>query len=273
MDINAYLERIGVPATSPAPSLAALRQLHRQHVLSVPFESLSIHSGEKILLDPALLYEKIVERRRGGFCCENNGLFLWVLRVLGYKPRILSARVQNKTTGAYGPPYDHMVLTVELEGRRWLCDVGFGEGIRTPFPLESGWEEEQDGCRLRLRVEKDEWFLEKKEGDGWRSLYKFTLQERRFEEFQGMCDYHQTSPSSLFFCKSLCSLQLPRGRVTYLGRRLITTHIQADGSAVKTTRELTDEEIPAVLRDTFGVVLSGKLVPKDDDILPPPLSA
>ncbi|KAM8962488.1 arylamine N-acetyltransferase 2-like [Pelodytes ibericus] len=266
MDIKAYLQRVGIAATT-VPSLVALSKLHSQHLLSIPFESLSIHCGEKIILDPALLYEKIVVKRRGGFCYENNGLFLWVLQVLGYNPRVLSARVKNPVTQVFGPPYDHMILTVELEGRRWLCDVGYGEGIKKPFPIEAGWEEDQDGRRLRIREEQEEWFLEVKEDEGWKILYKFTLKECHFEDFKSMCEYQQTSPNSIFYNKSFCSLQLAHGRVTYMGNRLIHTDYTAGGGQVKTTQHVTDEEIPDVLRDTFGIVLSNKLIPKDEEIV------
>ncbi|KAM4698393.1 arylamine N-acetyltransferase, pineal gland isozyme NAT-3-like [Rhinophrynus dorsalis] len=269
MDLNAYLHRVGMNFPSP-PSLEALRTLHRQHLLSVPFESLSIHSGEKIILDPALQYGKIVVRRRGGFCCENNGLFLWVLQELGYRPQVLSARVRNSITGIYGPPYDHMLLTVELDEQRWLCDVGFGEGLLYPIPLKAGWEEEQENGTFRLRVEADDWYLERKEDGDWRGLYVFTLEERKFEEFRGMCEYHQTSPSSPFFCKSFCSLLLPGGRLTYMGHKLISTKYTEGGGSVKTTQDLTEDQIPELLREKFGIVLSGKLIPKDEDILPPP---
>ncbi|XP_040295916.1 uncharacterized protein LOC121007781 [Bufo bufo] len=268
MDMKAYLQRVSLTDTAP-PSLSALRELHRHHVHSVPTESLSIHSGEKIILDIPWIYNKIVVRRRGGFCYENNGLFLWVLQQLGYKTQVLSANVRNIFIGIYGPPFDHMILTVELEGRRWLCDVGYGEGIVEPFPLEDGWEEEQDSGVYRLRVEGDEWYMERKEEEIWRSLFKFTLEEKKFEDFQEMCEYHQTSPSSVFVRKSFCSLQLPRARLTYMGRRLISTQYTKGGGSVKTTQELTEEEIPSLLNDKFGIVLNGKLIPKDENIVIP----
>ncbi|CAN2390717.1 Belongs to the arylamine N-acetyltransferase family [Pristimantis euphronides] len=266
MDLKAYLQRVNLTDCAP-PSISALRELHRHHVHSVPTESLSIHSGEKIIFDLSWIYDKIVVRRRGGFCYENNGLFLWVLQQLGYQPKVLSSRVRNHITGIYGPPFDYMILTVELEGRRWLCDVGYGEGIIDPFPLEPGWEEEQDSGVYRLRVEGDVWYMERKEEQLWRSLFKFTLEERTFEDFREMCEYQQTSPGTIFVQKSFCSLQLPRARLTYMGRRLISTEYTKGGGSVKTTRELTEEEIPSLLRDKFGIVLSGKLIPKDEDIV------
>ncbi|KAG9466151.1 hypothetical protein GDO78_017136, partial [Eleutherodactylus coqui] len=267
MDLKAYLQRVNLMDCAP-PCLSALRELHRHHVHSIPTESLSIHSGEKIILDIPWIYNKIVVRRGGGFCFENNGLYLWVLQQLGYETKVLSSRVRDPITGIYGPP-SHMLLTVELEERRWLCDVGYGEGIIEPFLLEAEWEEEQDSGVYRLRVEGDKWFMERKEEEIWRTLYKFTLEERTFEDFWEMCEYHQSSPCSIFFQKSFCSLQLPRARLTYIGRWLISTEYTKGGGSVKTTRELTEEEIPSLLRDKFGIVLSGKLVPKDEDIVIP----
>uniref|UniRef100_A0A8C5PKG9 arylamine N-acetyltransferase n=1 Tax=Leptobrachium leishanense TaxID=445787 RepID=A0A8C5PKG9_9ANUR len=264
MDVSAYLNRIGI-ATTSAPSLNALRELHRRHLLSVPFENLSMHSGEKIILDLDLVYDKIVVKRRGGLCYESNGIFFWVLKVLGYRPCLLSATVWNRFTGEFGPP-SHMLLTVELEGKRWLCDVGYGEGIREPLPIESEWEEKQENGTFRLREDQGLWSLEVKEDSRWASLYKFTLEERQYEDFSWACEYHQTSPSSIFFCKSICSLQLLRGRVTYIGNRLISTELTEDGRTAKTTQVLTEEEIPALLRDRFGIVLNRKLVPKDDEV-------
>ncbi|XP_063788574.1 arylamine N-acetyltransferase, pineal gland isozyme NAT-3-like [Pseudophryne corroboree] len=274
MDLNLYLQRIGITELKPdfsTPSLSALRELHRRHLFSVPFESLSMHIGEKIILDTLWIYQKIVLRKRGGFCFENNGLFLWVLQELGYQPLVLSAKAMNPFTCVFGPPFDHMILSVELEGRRWLCDVGFGDGILDPFPVEAGWEEEQDSGVFRVRVEAGEWHLERKEdNDQWRSLYKFTLEERRFEDFREMGDFLQTSPRSLFVCKSLCSLKLPDGRLTYIGRKLISTEYIKGGGSVKTTEELSDEEIPDLLREKFGIVLNAIFVPKDEMLAPPP---
>ncbi|XP_056391737.1 arylamine N-acetyltransferase, pineal gland isozyme NAT-10-like [Hyla sarda] len=270
MDLKAYLQRVNLRHCAPS-SFSSLREIHRHHVHSVPIESLSMHSGEKIILDFSWIYEKIVVRRRGGFCYENNGLFLWVLQQLGYHPKVLAARVLDPKLGIYGPPFDHILMTVELEGRIWLCDVGFGEGIIEPIPLEDGWEEEQDNNVFRLRVEGDEWYLERKEEEVWRILFKFTLEEWTLDDFREMCEYHQTSPCSFFFQKSFCSLQLPCARLTYIGHRLISTKYTKGGGSVKTTQELTEEEIPGLLRDKFGIVLSGKLILKDEDMVMPTL--
>ncbi|CAN0016307.1 unnamed protein product [Lampetra fluviatilis] len=315
MDVGAYLERIRFVG-STAPSAASLRALHRAHVLSVPFESLSIHCGEPITLDLEKIYRKIVKERRGGFCYENNGLFSWLLRQLGFQVTLCSARVRNSVTHRYGPPFDHLIILVTLgatDGQekcpsalpsgerqleRFVVDVGFGNGMREPLEMESGRKSEQESGTFRLRSDcpagwwnLEEASVEEAGGDGmdrlvdnqpsdvedhqgWRVLYKFEAKPREFLDFSDMCQYHQTSPCSVFVCKSLCALHTPQGWVTYMGRHLTsTTVIPARDHRVrrksKAVRELSDEEIPIVLRDLFGVVLKHPLVPKDEAIIPP----
>ena len=113
MEVKAYLERIGYRGPL-APTADTLRRLHVAHLLTVPFENLSIHAGERIVLDDVSLFDKLVTRRRGGFCYELNGLFAALLRELGFQVEMLSARVANRE-GVFGPEFDHMALLVKLE--------------------------------------------------------------------------------------------------------------------------------------------------------------
>ncbi|XP_066542614.1 arylamine N-acetyltransferase, pineal gland isozyme NAT-3-like [Hoplias malabaricus] len=281
MDVEKYLTRIGCSFPC-SPNLATLKLLHLQHLFTVPFENLSIHMGDKVHLDLPLLYEKIVLKRRGGFCFENNGLFSWLLSKLGFDVHILSAQVKNRFTKAYGPPFDHFIMLVNLNGHRWLCDVGFGSGFQLPLSLETDQPQKQSHGVYRLRTEDNVIFMEvlldndcvkiTKEDTAWNALYKFTLTPCQRDDFRAMCDYHQSSISSIFFCKSLCSLLLPNGRVTIIGRKLIITSLSAEeGQPEKTETDLTDEEITELLRDKFGIVLPSPFTPKDVDIVPPPV--
>ncbi|KAM7369983.1 hypothetical protein PAMP_011270 [Pampus punctatissimus] len=278
MDVDKYLSRIGFVGTVE-PSLEALRSVHTCHLLSVPFEDLTVHSGGRVQLDIPLLYDKIVNRRRGGFCYENNSLFSWLLVKLGFQVTLLSGQVKNLKTGCYGPPFDHLILMVSLEGRRWLCDVGFGApGFSLPLSLETSGPQEQ-GHRV-YRIRKDmglhflEWQQEENRGaDGdWREIYKFTLEPRCLEDFAEMCQYHQSSPCSIFFCKSLCTILKPGGRLTYIGHKLIniTFPTEGTGGVIETTTiELKEDEISGVLAEEFGIVLNCPLIPKDETITPP----
>src|SRR3982074_1424202 len=106
MDIQAYLQRIDYNGPDDLNG-ETLRLLHLAHLRTVPFENLSIHAGERIILDDSALFGKIVGRRRGGFCYELNGLFAALLRALGFEVAMLSAQVAN-ARGEFGPDFDHM---------------------------------------------------------------------------------------------------------------------------------------------------------------------
>src|SRR5262245_26694734 len=133
MDIEAYLKRIDYRGAR-TPTAETLRALHVAHLRTVPFENLSIHTGEPIVLEDEALFVKIVERRRGGFCYEANGLFAALLRALGFNVTMLSAGVANPEEG-FGPDFDHMALMVTLD-ERWLVDVGFGDSFREPLLID-----------------------------------------------------------------------------------------------------------------------------------------
>jgi len=94
MNIEAYLKRINYHG-SLAPNVETLRDLQVAHLLAVPFENLSIHRKEPIVLETEALFGKIVERRRGGFCYEANGLFAALLSNLGFEVKIAGSRSCN----------------------------------------------------------------------------------------------------------------------------------------------------------------------------------
>jgi len=256
MDVTAYLQRIDCQR-EVAATAETLRQLQFAHLTAVPFENLSIHMNEPIVVEPAALFDKIVRRWRGGFCYEANGLFAALLRALGFQVTLLSAEVANGE-GIFGPPFDHMALLVELE-ERWLVDVGFGDAFLWPLRLDERAVQVQGRRAYRLLSDADELILQQRDQqhDGpesdWMPQYRFTLQAYDYPDYAAMCHYHQTSPDSPFTQRRVCSRAMADGgRLTLRDRRLITT--APDGS--KTERELRDEgEYTAVLQQQFGIVL------------------
>ncbi len=247
MDVAAYLERLHYCGPL-APTAETLRALHLAHHLAVPFENLDIHLGRPIILDDACFYDKIVGRRRGGFCYELNGLFAALLRELGYDVTLLSARVMT-ADGGFTPEFDHLVLLVKLE-ERWLADVGFGESFREPLRLDDPGEQRQSLGTYRLVREGADWAM-REIGPAGEMVdgYQFTLQPRRLANFVEMCHYHQTSPQSHFKQKRICSLATPEGRVSLSDMRLIVT---ANGQCGE--RELSGPaEYAAALREHFGI--------------------
>src|SRR6266700_1592257 len=134
--LDAYLERIRYNGPL-SPSVETLSRLHHAQVMSIPFEDLNVFLGWPIQIDPTSLVTKLVEKRRGGYCYELNGLFLMVLQHLGFTVTPLAARVFHGETLSQK---SHRLTLVEIEGMRWLADVGFGGNslIETiPFELES----------------------------------------------------------------------------------------------------------------------------------------
>jgi N-hydroxyarylamine O-acetyltransferase len=253
LNTNTYLKRINYHG-SLAPTLETLRQLQRSHLLTVPFENLSIHAHEPIILEDEALFTKIVEKRRGGFCYEANGLFAALLRALGFHVAMLSAEVAN-AAGEFGPSFDHMTLLVSLD-QRWLVDVGFGDSFLEPLLLDEPGEQLQ-GHRAYRIVSDGKVFtlLQREEQEEWTAQYRFTLQSYSYADYAEMCRYHQTSPQSHLTQARLCSRATEEGRITLSGMRLITTS-KNSGQQTRQERTLTNEaEYAAILRDHFGVVL------------------
>lgn len=249
-DLTAYLKRIAYDGPL-APTLETLRLLHRAHMLTVPFENLSIHIREEILLDDRALFRKIVERRRGGFCYELNGLFAFLLRALGFDVVKLSAGVASEE-GGFDPDFDHMALMVRLEDR-WLADVGFGDSFLEPLRLDERAEQLQDGIGYRIDSEADRLILLRREGELWKPQYRFSLTPYESPDFEEMCRYHQTSPLSPFTRKRVCTRPTSDGRITLSNLRFITT--SKDG---RDERELSsEEECLVILREHFGIDIEG----------------
>jgi N-hydroxyarylamine O-acetyltransferase len=249
MDINAYLERIHYGG-SLLPTIESLRDLQLSHLLSVPFENLSIHAKEPILLQESSLFGKIVLRRRGGFCYELNGLFAMLLDQLGFRVTMLSAGVA-RSEGGFGPDFDHMTLMVCLEDR-WLVDVGFGDSFRQPLMIDRRDVQEQ-GERSYQIIEGGE-YLQLKEcdkGGEWKGQYRFTLRPNELEDYKEMCHYHQTSPESTFTRRRVCTMARREGRVTLSDMRMIET-----GRSERREREMSDDkEYAAVLEREFGIIM------------------
>jgi N-hydroxyarylamine O-acetyltransferase len=227
-----------------------LRGLHRAHLLAVPFENLDIVCGTPIVLDEGRLFDKIVRRRRGGFCYELNGLFAALLRALGYDVTMLSAQVHQGD--GFGPDFDHLTLLVSgghLPGP-YLADVGFGECFREPVPLVDGAEREDGPRSYRLRRGDRAWQLDEREaGEEWQPAYQFALQPRQWADFEPMCQYHQTSPESHFTRGRIYSLATPEGRLSLTEKKLTVTR-----GEVKEERALeTESAWWEAMREVFGV--------------------
>lgn len=250
---EAYLRRIDA-ARPASPGADALRSLHLSHLRSVPFENLSIHLGEEIVLAEQPLLDKIVGARRGGFCYELNGAFAALLGALGYDVELLAAR-------GFGPeglgiPYDHLALRVRLPGATWLADVGFGRHSHYPLRLDSRAEQPDPGGVFRVEETPDGDLDVLRDGS---VQYRLEQRPRTLTDFEAGCWWHRTSPRSPFVRSLICSRLTETGRVTLSGRTLVTTG--PDGT--RDSRELTGSEVLPAYRSHFGITLDREPVLPD----------
>jgi N-hydroxyarylamine O-acetyltransferase len=253
MDVPTYLARIRY--TDPIQlDHQTLRNLQKNHMLAVPFENLDIGLGRPILLDEAALWDKIINRRRGGFCYELNGLFAWLLNQIGFEVTYLNARV-FKEDGTLGIGFDHLALLVRAPGqaKHWLADVGFGDSFTEPLSFQQGGDQVQGLHAYKLEQIDDGYIAWRRNYSGlWERLYFFDLQPRKFpDDYQAGCHYHQTSPKSTFTQGSVISIATSNGRITLERMRLILTQ-----NGVRQEKTVADEnEYHALLKHYFGVVI------------------
>ncbi|RPK51403.1 Arylamine N-acetyltransferase [Streptomyces sp. ADI92-24] len=255
--VDSYLARIG--ATRPdRPDAAALRELQLRHLTAVPFENLSIHLGEDIVLEEQTLLDKIVAGRRGGFCYELNGAFAALLRELGFEVALLQARVHGDD-GKLGIPYDHLALRVGTDDGTgpWLADVGFGDHAQHPLALDDRTDQEDPRGTFRIRRAPAE---AAEDGEDYGDVevlrdgapqFRLDPRPRALADFRAGAWYHRTSPDSGFTRAPVCSRFTAAGRITLSGRKLVTTV----GAERHETPLGSDDEVLAAYHEHFGLRL------------------
>jgi N-hydroxyarylamine O-acetyltransferase len=253
VDLQLYLRRISY-AGPIKPDVQTLQGLHVAHMRNVPFENLNIGLKRPIRLTKEALWEKIVVRKRGGFCYELNGLFGWLLEQVGFEVTYLNARVYNRQ-GGLGIDFDHLALLVHIPHQpgRWLADVGFGDSFQEPLSFDETGEQVQGLRSYRLEPEPDGFVTWQKNYDGtWVRHYFFDLQGHKFpEEYEAGCWYHQTSPQSSFTRGNIISRARPDGRVSLEdGRLILTKHGQRAETKIG-----SKEEYDRLLKQYFDMTL------------------
>lgn len=246
MNLQTYLDRIQYQGPR-TPTLDVLDALHLAHATHIPFENLDVLAGTGIPLDLPSLEDKLVRRRRGGYCFEQNLLFLAALEEFGFRVTPLAARVRFRSQSLNSRT--HMVLLVEVDGERLLADVGFGgEGLLKSVPFAAGRETPHYAWTYRIVEEPPQWVLQSKHADGWLDMYSFTLDRQEFVDYELANYWMATHPDSIF--RQMLTVQLPSPDVRYLLRN--DTFIMDRGGNA-TSRVVGDEEIAPLLRETFGI--------------------
>jgi arylamine N-acetyltransferase len=257
LDLGAYFDRINYRG-SAEPNLDVLQDLMTAHTGSIPFENLDPLMGAPVDdLSPQALTDKLVHRRRGGYCYEQNGLMGYVLAEIGFRVRRLAGRVvwmlpPDAPLGAQ----THTVLAVTFPGSQgsFLVDVGFGgQTLTSPIRLQTGNAQQTTHEPYRLKDRGDALVLQALIRDEWQSLYIFGTQTVPQVDLRVGSWYVSTHPSSIFVTGLMVALTTEDARYNLAGRTL-TIH-RAEGS-----EKIRLEDAAAVLdvlSERFGIDIAG----------------
>ena len=246
MNLDAYLARVGYGGSLEL-TFDTLRDLHRAHLLTIPYENLDIHLHRTLPLDEHYFFDKLVAQRRGGWCFEMNGLFAWALRELGFGVTLLGAKV-DRAAGKLMPKPDHLALLVEADGL-YLADVGFGDGLLEPVPLSVG-RYRQSFLDYELRRSGEAWHFCNQSYGAARG-FSFDTEPRKLADFSEMCRALQTSPQSGFVRVTVCQRFYTDGYSVLRGATLF--EVTAVGVRERVLKNAADFD--AVLRERFGLEL------------------
>lgn len=248
-NLTDYFRRINYTGDASGDT-ATLHAIMRHQLFSVPFENLDVQAGKIVSLVPEEITEKILHQARGGYCYEVNGLFAMALEALGIRYRFVAARPMFYPARR---PKTHMAVVAEVDGRQWLCDLGFGSyGIRAPLALDvldSDIEQDFDTFRL-TRDANGEYLLQASVEGEWCNQYGFDLTPQEWIDFVPANYLNSTHPDAIFVQKLLIVQHRPDGRLILLGDMMKT--ITAKGVE---KRQLTEDNITDVLKNAFSLTL------------------
>lgn len=250
-EVRAYLDRIGFEGPLDGGT-KLLAELQERHLHTVPYENLDILRRKPLSLEIDALLDKIVVRRRGGYCFELNALFGWLLQELGYSVTNYFARFWRDEPNP-PPKRRHQVLKVGVDDAFYLCDVGVGGIVpRKPIRMEEGLVQQQGDETYRLERDSDfGWMLcELKQGE-WKRIYSFTEEPQLPKDYTMATYWCENAPDSIFRHNPMVAIRTREGRNTIAGRefRIFT----AEG--VHAFTPPTDREYNEALRTYFGIIL------------------
>ncbi|XP_069073650.1 arylamine N-acetyltransferase, pineal gland isozyme NAT-10-like isoform X2 [Pleurodeles waltl] len=281
MNLEDYFSRIHFKGSPVKCTFQNVMEIFQHHIRAVPFENLSIHCEEVIQVNIDAVYNKIVRKRRGGWCIEQNHLLYWVLKTMGYEVTMHEGNVYHPLQAIYSDRPSHLILKVVVEGKTYIVDAGFGASYQMWEPMEliSGKDQPQIPGIFRLTEVNGFWYFEKikrkqhipdeqfsssdlLDNATHKQVYRFTLLERTIEDFIPVNTFLQISPDSLFKKKSICTLQLTDGVRSLVGWTLTEMRYNyKDNMDLVEFTTFNDEDVEMVLRDKFNLTLEKRFVP------------
>ena len=245
--LQEYFDRIGYRNKAGA-SLDTVTELMRRQLFTVPFENLDVQAGRVVSIVPEDIVDKIVGRKRGGYCFEVNGLFAMALAALGIPYRFVAARPMIYKERK---PKTHMAIVARVDGADWLCDLGFGSyGIRAPLRMDVlETQIRQDYDSFMLSKANDVYVVKALIEGAWADQFGFDLTPHEWVDFAPANHFCSTHPDAIFVKKLLVILYNPKGRDILFGDTLKSVK---EGRSEKCV--IRPEEREEILRNRFGLV-------------------
>ncbi|HEY9675182.1 MAG TPA: arylamine N-acetyltransferase [Waterburya sp.] len=252
IDLDAYFQRIGYSGDR-TPTLRTLQSIHQHHAEAIAFENLNPFLKQSVPLDLKSLQQKLIYEGRGGYCFEQNLLFRSVLIAVGFQVTNLAARVLFNLPEGRITPRSHMLLQVDIDGEKYIADVGFGGlTLTAPLSLTPDIEQSTPHEPFRLIATDHTYIMQAYIAQEWKSLYRFDLQEQQLPDYEVSNWYVSTHPNSLFVTTLIAAR--PDSDCRYaLRNNQLTTHY-LDG---RTERRVlsTVTELRTALEDVFRLHL------------------
>ncbi len=246
--LKKYFERTNYNSEINA-HISTVSEIMRCQLFSVPFENLDVQAGKIVSLVPEEIVEKILVRNRGGYCYEVNGLFAMALAELGVPYIFVAARPMIYPVRR---PKTHMAIVAEVDGEKWLIDLGFGSNsIRKPMRLDvTDVEVQQDADRFMLsKTDESKYRLKAFVEGEWVNQYEFDLYPQEWIDFVPANHLNSTHPDTIFVKKLIVVLQNPTGKVVLMGDTLKTV-----SNGITTKEFVSPENRSAILSTHFGLV-------------------
>ncbi len=218
-EISSYLSRIKIDDCNP--NLEGLAKLQDNHMENISFENLDIVVGRKIALNYQHLFEKVMIKKRGGYCFELNTLYAELLKALGFSPKPVLGRVWLSNPKLM-PPRNHLAHLVDLEGKTYITDVGFG-GLISRVPLDinvSSPVNDKDGMIRVVNIADHQFMIQRQTEKGWMNLYSFENVEISTEDISISNYYMSTHPNSHFFFHKFVGRNTPDGRIALFNNKI-----------------------------------------------------
>ncbi len=218
-EISQYLSRLKLDDCNP--TLAGLTDLQEHHMENIPFENLDIIVGRTIALDYEHLFEKVITKKRGGYCFELNTLYGELLRSLGFAPKAVLGRVwlsNPKRT----PPRNHLAHILDLGGKTYVTDVGFG-GLMTRIPLDiniSSPVSDKDGMMRVVQFADHQYMIQRQIETVWTNQYSFENVVISEEDISISNYYMSTHPKSHFFHHRFVGKNTKDGRIGLFNNKI-----------------------------------------------------